>query len=205
MGVNNGIPPAIWTWNSLLDLGNAINSNNVVILLERKGKTSSGRHTRHININTLLELSGSESGKSKWITSPCWGYSLLETFYQTIAGKYVQEVWRNNLQHSWQSPTCSLHKNWIPGRCGGKQIRGQCSPGIGDSTIWSYLSFVTDRSILMMQKAITSMLVLVKSGQQGVSCSVLSRCCLSQNLISMFIMITLYLTSFIHLSSDRHR
>ena len=56
VGVDDGMPLIIWTRNFLLDLGYEVRDNIVyqdnqsAILLERNGKASSGRRTRHINI-----------------------------------------------------------------------------------------------------------------------------------------------------------
>ena len=71
VGVDDGMPLVIWTRNFLQEQGFEVNDNIVyqdnqsAILLERNGKASSGRRTRHINIRYYFVTDRIQNGEMR--------------------------------------------------------------------------------------------------------------------------------------------
>jgi hypothetical protein len=69
IGVDDGMPLVIWTRNFMIEQGYNVKDNVVyqdnqsAILLERNGRASSGRRTRHVNIRYFFVTDRVKNGE----------------------------------------------------------------------------------------------------------------------------------------------
>jgi hypothetical protein len=100
VGVDDSMPLVIWTRNFLMAQGFEIHDNVIfqdnqsAMLLEKNGRASSGRRTRHINICYFFVTDRVQNGEVRIDYCPT-GDMVADFFYQAAAGVAFSEIARN--------------------------------------------------------------------------------------------------------------
>jgi hypothetical protein len=87
VGVDDGMPLVIWTRNFMIEQGYDVKDNvvyqdnQIAIILERNGRASSGRRTRHVNIRYFFVADRVKNGELRIEYCPTTGGDMWGDFF----------------------------------------------------------------------------------------------------------------------------
>ena len=135
VGVDDGLPMVIWTCNFLEAQGLTVNDNMVYqdnmssILLERNGRSSSGKQTRHISIRYFFVADRIKNGELR--VAYCPTEEMLADFYaKPLQGRLFHKL-RNVIMGL--PPETEMNTEVLPQECVGTRkwsdvVKGSSGP-----------------------------------------------------------------------------